>query len=334
MKLKKRWFAACLSLFLVVTFCFSSQVQVEAKRKPIVYLMGDSTVSSRDNTFVNGWGQHLYKYFGGPKANIKTLKILSKYDYATRYTNYYSNIIIENWAKSGSSVKSFSSQRLFNTVCSKIKKGDYVIIQFGHNEINKECQGSSISNYKKYLTSYVNKIRKKKAKVIFVTSPPVYNFKKGKCQIYVQKYRTAMISVGKKKKVPVLDVGKKCADYFTKIGSKKTKEMYIHDNMHFTPLGAQTLARIISVEMKYQKKIKPLAKYISLNTNTLYRTINKVCTLNSKKYTKKTWKNLNKTCVEAKKTLYNINAKQKDLEKANSTVKKAIKGLRKVKKHK
>lgn len=51
--------------------------------------------------------------------------------------------------------------------------------------------------------------------------------------------------------------------------------MYIKDNMHFTPEGAKTLAKIISVEIEHKSELKPIAGKVRLKKNALYKTINR-----------------------------------------------------------
>lgn len=135
-------------------------IKAEDKRTNI-YLMGDSTVSSRDNDYINGWGNHLYRYFD-KNEKIEKLETISQYEDAVRYTS--SKVKIENWAKSGASVRSYyDDPKLYQNVYNRLRKGDYVFIQFGHNEINKSCQGSDVKTYERYLTTYINKIQSKKA---------------------------------------------------------------------------------------------------------------------------------------------------------------------------
>ena len=172
-----------LKMIITVILCgilfVSNFTVIKAENKLTnIYLMGDSTVSSRDNDYFNGWGNHLYRYFD-KNQKIEKLETISQYEDAVRYTS--SKVKIENWAKSGASVRSYyNDPKLFKNVYYRLKKGDYVFIQFGHNEINKNCQGSDVKTYVRYLTTYINKIQSKKAIPILITSPPLKNKSKGK----------------------------------------------------------------------------------------------------------------------------------------------------------
>ena len=147
-------------------------------------------------------------------------------------------MVIENWAKSGASVKIYDKYGMFQSIQKKLKKKDHVLIQLGHNEIYTQWwTGSTVSEYKTYLTNYIKQIKAKGAKPILIT-PPLVNTT-GKYVPYVPQYRSAMISIGKEYKLPVIDLGQKSAEYFNLIEKKKANKMYVKDNMHFTPEEAK-----------------------------------------------------------------------------------------------
>lgn len=318
-------------LSIVLSVCFIPQNNLQAKSKPTIYIMGDSIARSYEkNRYQNGWGQMLYKYFKQPsKKRTVHLKNASDYVDVIRYN--LPELSIENWAKNGASVAIYDKYGMFQSIQRKLKKGDYVFIQLGHNEVYTQWwTGSTVSEYKSYLIDYIKKIRSKKARPILITPPPVNTSKK--YVPYVPQYRAAMVSVGKKYKVPVLDLGKKSADYFNLIGKKQARTMYVKDNMHFTPKGATQLAKILSVEIKYKSQLKPISGKVRLKTNSLYKTINKASKLKSKRYNKRTWKYMQRELKSAKKQLYSITARQKSIDKSNKNLNRAIKNLKKRKK--
>ena len=213
---------------------FISQTDLYAKSKPTIYVMGDSIAHSYvGNKQQNGWGQRLYQFFQYPsKMKMSHVKGASDYVDVVRYNT--PKISIENWAKAGASVKIFDKYGMFESIQKKLKKGDYVFIQLGHNEVYTQWwTGSTVSEYKTYLINDIQKIQCKKANPVLITPPPVNTTKK--YMPYVPEYRMAMMEVGKEYKIPVIDLGQKTADYFNLIGKKKAKVMYIKDNMHFTP---------------------------------------------------------------------------------------------------
>lgn len=320
--MKKRKILLAIILFFALS-CIS-QNNLYAKNKQTIYIIGDSIAQSYEGNKVrNGWGQMLYQYFKFPSKTKKShLKNASDYVDVVRYAN--PEVVIENWAKSGASVKIYDKYGMFQSIQKKLKKGDYVLIQLGHNEIYTQWwTGSTVSEYKTYLTDYIKQIKAKGAKPILITPPPVNTT--GKYVPYVPQYRSAMISIGKEYKLPVIDLGQKSAEYFNFIGKKKANKMYVKDNMHFTPEGAKTLAKILSVEIENKSELKPLAGKVRLKTNVLYKTINKASKLKSKKYSKKSWKRLQKQLKNSKKTLYSNTTSQKTINRTSIALKKAIK---------
>ena len=113
-----------LKIIIIVILCgmlfVSNFTVIKAENKLTnIYLMGDSTVSSRDNDYINGWGNHLYRYFD-KNQKIEKLETISQYEDAVRYTS--SKVKIENWAKSGASVRSYyNDPKLFKNVYNRLR---------------------------------------------------------------------------------------------------------------------------------------------------------------------------------------------------------------------
>lgn len=315
-----------ISLFLTISFI--SQTDLYAKNKSTIYIMGDSIAHSYvGNKQQNGWGQMLYQSFKNPsKTKILHVKGASDYVDVIRYNT--PAISIENWAKTGASVKIFDKYGMFDSIYKKLKKGDYVFIQLGHNEVYTQWwTGSTVPEYKEYLINYIQKIQSKKATPVLITPPPVNT--EEKYTPYVPEYRTAMMEAGKEYKVPVIDLGQKTADYFNLIGKKNVRKMYVKDDMHFTPAGAKTLARILSVEIEQNSQLKPISSNLRLKTKDFYKTIDKASKRKVGKYSKKKWQQLQKQLKKSKKMLYSNTATQKSINSSNAKLKKAMKQLKK-----
>jgi DNA sulfur modification protein DndE len=82
----------------------------------VIYLAGDSTMAQKtsDKRPETGWGEYLQIQFDEAKIRI------------------------ENHALNGRSTKSFIDEGLWQAIVSKLQKGDYVFIEFGHNDEKKE----------------------------------------------------------------------------------------------------------------------------------------------------------------------------------------------------
>ena len=110
------------------------------KKKVTVYLIGDSTISVKEITAYpeTGWGMPFAGFFD-------------------------STVVVDNRAKNGRSTKSFIAENLWQPVVSRLNEGDYVFIQFGHNDEGKEKVGryTTVDEFKVNLLRYVNETRSK-----------------------------------------------------------------------------------------------------------------------------------------------------------------------------
>jgi len=101
------------SILLLSFILLTSGTTGERKVKPTIWLIGDSTVKNGSGKGAGGlwgWGDYLYRQFDTTKISIK------------------------NNALGGRSSRTFISEGLWDKVLAKVKPGDYVIMQFGHND--------------------------------------------------------------------------------------------------------------------------------------------------------------------------------------------------------
>jgi lysophospholipase L1-like esterase len=119
------------------------------KQKITVFIVGDSTVSSYPSNFapLAGWGQFIGRYFA-PEITIK------------------------NAAIAGRSSKSFINEGRLDKVAKEIKAGDYLLIQFGHNDENKdkpERYADADTTYKECLKKFIDAARQRGAMPVLIT---------------------------------------------------------------------------------------------------------------------------------------------------------------------
>ncbi|WP_431242018.1 rhamnogalacturonan acetylesterase [Flavobacterium sp. P21] len=111
----------------------------------VVYLAGDSTVTDQDVEPWASWGQFITNYFD-------------------------SNIVVANYAYSGSSLSSFKGANRLKKILSEIKKGDYLFVEFGHNDEKIKGEGNGAwGSYSTLLTEFVNSAKEKGAIPVLVT---------------------------------------------------------------------------------------------------------------------------------------------------------------------
>lgn len=221
---------------------------VAAKNKvTTIYLIGDSTVCDQDiKRFpVTGWGTPFADYFG-------------------------SGIQVKNHAKGGRSTRTFIEENRWQPIVDSLNKGDYVIMQFGHNDEAKEPQYAarytSVPDYKRNLIKFITETRLKDAFPILVTPVSRRVFKNGMAQPTHVEYTAAVFEVGKGYNVPVIDLDTKSRALYNKMGELKSKWLFMeldsaehpiyplgrHDNTHFNDYGARIMAEMVLNDIRQQ----------------------------------------------------------------------------------
>lgn len=225
-------------------------------RKTItIYLAGDSTVSAYSGSYRPraGWGQMLAESFD-------------------------QDVIVKNEALRGRSSKSFIQEGRLNRILKKIEKGDYLFIQFGHNDekINYPALYTEPSTtYKSYLKQYIDGARKKNAIPVLITPVERRSFSKDGIALDTHgQYPAVMKELADEENVPVIDLTAKSKGLYQQLGPEKTKELFlwlntgeqpnypngVQDNTHFQQRGAREIARLVIEGMAEQKL--PLSSHI------------------------------------------------------------------------
>jgi lysophospholipase L1-like esterase len=212
---------------------------VPEKRK--VYLIGDSTMAEKNISVYpeTGWGMP-FKYF------------------------FDSTVQIDNRAKNGASTKTFISEGLWQPVSETMKDGDYILIQFGHNdEVKTKASYSTPDEFKANLTLFVTESRSKNVIPVLITPVSRRQFMNGKPQENHQEYARLVREVADKLNVPIIDLDLKSRELFNEFGEENSKMLFLHlkpsehpnypngklDNTHFNELGARKVAQIVLAEI-------------------------------------------------------------------------------------
>ena len=231
-----------LSLLLSVwTFFWSSQ-----REEITVFLVGDSTMADKPYTGSNpekGWGQVFPLYF---KEGIR----------------------FENHAMNGRSTKSFRAEGRWDTVMERLKSGDYVIIEFGHNDqkINSEDRYAfADSTYRDNLIRFVEEVRTKGGKPVLATPISRRSFdENGILTDTHGRYSVVVREVAAQMDVPLFDLHAKTVAVIEQFGHEKSKELFLHfksgdyekfpkgteDNTHLSPTGAFKVADLAVEELR------------------------------------------------------------------------------------
>lgn len=206
----------------------------------VIYLAGDSTVAAapRSRAPRAGWGEMLDDWFDD-------------------------NVMVKNMAASGRSAKSFVEEGRLARLLHEMKKGDYLFIQFGHNDekVNDPARHTEpFTTYQAYLKQYIDSARAKGATPVLITPVERRRFSAdGQALDSHGLYPAAMKALAKQEHVPVIDLTAKSKQRFEQLGPERTKQWFlwlapgehpnypdgISDNTHFHRRGAKEIARLV-----------------------------------------------------------------------------------------
>lgn len=164
-------------------------------------------------------------------------------------------IITNNLAASGRSLKSFCFEGRFNLLLNQIKKGDSVVIGFGHNDEKNTYFGSNIDEYIEYIQYYKQEIEARGAKVIITTPIARRKFVDGELVNTHKGYDQAIIECFNSENI--VDLSNKFMKEIMNFGEEKSKQLFLHypelaleDDTHLSLCGASIVARIFDSEVE------------------------------------------------------------------------------------
>ncbi len=172
------------------------------------------------------------------------------------------NIIVENHAKNGRSSRTFISEGRWQRVIDSIQAGDYLIIQFGHNDasIEKKDRYTTPEKYVEYYTMFVRQAKEKGAKPIICTSVARRKFDNdGKFIDSHGEYLDLARGVAKTENIHMIDMYEKSKKLLIRMGEEESKSLFLHlklgenknfpegkiDNTHFNIKGADAMAYLL-----------------------------------------------------------------------------------------
>lgn len=237
-----------IGLVLLVAFA------VPPKKKITVWLIGDSTMSIKETKYYpeTGWGMPFVYFFD-------------------------STVKVDNRAQNGRSTKTFMEEGRWQPVVDAMQEGDYVFVQFGHNdEVKTKKSYTTEEVFKANLVKYITDTRSKKANPVLLTPVARRSFDSsghvtGTHDVYAQIVR----NVAKENNVPLIDLDKEGQALYQQWGVEKSKLLFNQlapgehpnypqgkeDNTHFSELGARMIAQIVlknirSLNLELVERIK------------------------------------------------------------------------------
>jgi lysophospholipase L1-like esterase len=185
--------------------------------------------------------------------------------------NYFfdSTVTVKNIAKNGRSTRTFISEKLWESIEKNLQEGDYVFIQFGHNDESKEKvdRYTTPEEYKANLVKFINETRAKKGNPVLLTPVSRRKFK-DTVQIETHEIYTQLVKdVAKEQNVPLIDLDAKSIQLYQKFGVENSKLLFMQlkpgehpnypegrdDNTHFNELGARLIAQIVLQDIREKK---------------------------------------------------------------------------------
>lgn len=231
-----------------------SALEIERTEQAVsLYLAGDSTVTDQVTPPYAGWGQMLPALF--------------KHDVA-----------VVNEAKSGRSSKSFISEGRLAVISDKIRSGDVLFIQFGHNDQkpDEERATSPYTTYKQHLAFYVEAARAKGAYPVLITPVMRRMFQPdGTIASSHGDYIPAMKELASELDVPLLDLAERTKQLYEQLGDEPSKSLFmwthpgefaafpegVQDNTHFQEHGARIVAGLVA-DLVRERQIPLLALFL------------------------------------------------------------------------
>jgi lysophospholipase L1-like esterase len=220
-----------LLLFLAATAPAQSPI--------IVYLAGDSTMARKlpEKRPETGWGEVLQDFFNPARVRI------------------------ENHAQNGRSTRTFIEEKRWQAVVDNLKAGDYVFIQFGHNDASKDKvdRYTPPEDYRRNLIAFVEDVRRKKAIPVLMTPVMRRRFdREGNFYDSHRGYPDIVRSVAAANRVTLIDMHRKSERVIKQYGAEESRKLFlqlkpnespnylqgIEDNTHFSPLGASIMASL------------------------------------------------------------------------------------------
>lgn len=238
---------------------FQMAFVMPAKEKVTIWMCGDSTMSIKEKKAYpeTGWGMPFVYFWDSTTA-------------------------IENLAKNGRSTSSFRNEGLWQIVLDKATEGDYVFIQFGHNdEVPTKKTYTTEVEFKNNLKRYVAEARGKKAIPVLLTPMARRKFDaNGKIEGTHDVYSQIVRDVAKEEKVILFDMDRITQQLYQQFGVENSKLIFLQlkpgehpnypdgkeDNTHFNELGARLIAQLVLAEIKSQvpdlagRIVKPVVK--------------------------------------------------------------------------
>ena len=210
------------------------KIEIRPKKNyTTIFLAGNSTVTDQDREPWASWGQMITPYFD-------------------------QSVSVANYAESGESLASFKASGRLDKVLSMMKPGDYLFIEFGHNDQKRKGEGiGPWTSYTDLLKEFIIRSREKGGIPVLLTPTQRRSFnKRGRIEYTHGDYPDAMRKVAREMDVPLIDLNRMTKKMYESWGPDDSKKAFVHypegtfpgqesaleDNTHFNSFGAHEIA--------------------------------------------------------------------------------------------
>lgn len=217
---------------------------LQPKKKITIFLAGDSTMSVKEKKAYpeTGWGMPFAYFFD-------------------------STVSVDNRAKNGRSTRTFIAEGLWQNLISNVHPGDYVLIQFGHNDEAKEKTDryTTPEEYKTNLTRFINETKAKGAHPVLISPVSRRRFDSTGNALETHAAYTPLVKqTAEAAQIPFIDLDAKSRALYQQFGTVNSKWLFLqlnpgehpnypdgrNDNTHFNELGARLVAQLVLAELR------------------------------------------------------------------------------------
>lgn len=232
-----------MNKIIIIAWALLASFAIPPKKRITVWLIGDSTMSVKETKYYpeTGWGMPFVYFFD-------------------------STVTVDNRAQNGRSTRTFMEEHRWQPVVDALQEGDYVLVQFGHNdEVKTKKSYTTEEAFKANLVKYITDTRSKKAMPVLLTPVARRSFDStghvtGTHDVYAQIVRT----VARENNVPLIDLDQEAQALYQQWGVERSRLLFNQlapgehpnypqgkeDNTHFNELGARMIAQIVLKDLR------------------------------------------------------------------------------------
>lgn len=227
-------------------------------RKPVIYLAGDSITQTgeEEDRPRYGLGEMLLKHLDEGNCYKTYHRDDCPFKQEMRYESRH--LIVDNCAMSGRSTRTFLEEGRLEDIRSHIREGDYLFIQFGHNDasVSRAERYVTVSDFPLYLKQYVDTARKEGAVPVLISPVSLCPCKenqegeKGEIARLMPGYCRQMEMFAKKEGIRYINMNRLTKQHCETAGETDSRKLYIPDLVHLSREGADCYAGLLANEGK------------------------------------------------------------------------------------